>query len=491
MEDWLSARTKVSPHSLALLFQGKQWTYIELNSEVNKVSKHLLSLIHPGQHVGTLLNNSPFTVILIHALARIGAVMVPLNTRLTGQELKWQIDKADCQLVIYDQSTADLANQIPTGGATLINNDSLTTNEPFDNEIAGNFNLNNLQAIVHTSGTTGKPKGAMLTFANHFWSATASAYRLGVQVDDRWLSCLPLYHVGGLAVIFRSCLSGTAVILHDQFDVKAISESLDKDGTTLVSLVPTMVHRLLDHRQGQPWPGALRHLLLGGAAASPNLLSRCREQNIPVSTTYGLTEASSQVATALSPQTYSKPGTVGRPLLFSSIQIMDDKGQPTSVGQAGEIVVSGPTIMAGFYKDPQATAVALRDGQLFTGDIGFLDEEGDLFVLQRRGDMILCGGENIYPSEIEQALAQHPGIAAVCVVGLPDEEWGQCVGAMIQAKDNVALTPQEVEAFGRTHLAGYKIPRTIKIVNQLPQTASGKIQRHMVAEALNQAGIIG
>ena len=485
MEDWLSARNKASPTALALICGSQQWTYADLNEQVENCCAWLAGRIQPGRHVGVLLPNSPAYIYLVHALARLGAVLVPLNIRLAAHELQWQVDRSNCQLLIHSDQTAESAKLLISKKLELIHVDELLKqNRGPRTEGYHEFNLSHIQAIIFTSGTTGKPKGAMLTFANHFWSATGSAFKLGVETNDRWLSCLPLYHVGGLAVIFRSCLYGISVVLHERFDVSAVSASLDSQDITLISLVPTMVYRLLDHRQGRPWPNNLRHILLGGSSANQDLLDRCQALNIPISATYGLTEAASQVATSLPEQTFQKPGSVGKPLIFCSVKIIDEAGNPALPGQVGEIVVSGPTIMAGYYNDPKASAETLRNNQLYTGDIGYLDEEGDLWVLERRDNIIITGGENVYPAEIESVFNQHPGIVSSCITGIPDEEWGQRVAAMFVLRNDSSLTPDEIIAYGRQHLAGYKVPRLLKIVDQLPQTASGKIQRQFIRDLL-------
>jgi len=324
----------------------------------------------------------------------------------------------------------------------------------------------------------------MLTFGNHLWSANASAYRLGLQTNDRWLSSLPLYHVGGLAVVFRSCLYGTAIVLHSRFDIDAFEASLEEDAVTITSLVPTMLQRLLNARHNRPWPASLRLVLLGGAAAPPELLEQCQAEHLPVTTTYGLTEAASQVATPSLADMLRKPASVGRPLMFTRMRIVDETGATLPPGELGEVIVQGPTVMAGYYCNPQATARTLRDGWLYTGDIGYLDEEGDLWLVQRRSDIVITGGENVYPTEIEAALRRHPAVADACVVGVPDREWGQRVAAMVQLRPSQKLTEAEMADFLREHLAGYKRPRLIEFVESLPQTASGKIERRTIAERL-------
>jgi O-succinylbenzoic acid--CoA ligase len=222
--------------------------------------------------------------------------------------------------------------------------------------------------------------------------------------------------------------------------------------------------------------------LLGGAAASPELIRRCVEQGVPVSTTYGLTEAASQVATSLPSEVVSKPGSVGKSLMFTSVHIVDERGHSLPEGEYGEIVVTGPTIMKEYYNDPESTAQALRNAELHTGDIGYLDSDGDLWIVQRRSDLIISGGENIYPAELEQIMKLHPAIQDVCVVGIEDNEWGQRVSAAIVLRDGASLTTDEITAFCRQSLAGYKVPRTIKFVAELPRTASGKIERVVVKD---------
>ncbi|MCP5095529.1 MAG: o-succinylbenzoate--CoA ligase [Chloroflexi bacterium] len=508
MTDWLAERTAVSPHTTALIIGEQQWTYRELNTAVSAHATHLHNNgIQPGSHLALLMPNSFATVCLIHAAARLGVVLVPLNTRLTTTELAWQLQQADATTLVVDESFTKIGSELKEKAncQLLIANRQLSIGrEPSSFTIHHSpFTIHHsLQAIVFTSGTTGQPKGAMVTFDNHFASAMASAYRLGLQENDRWLSVLPLYHVGGLAVIFRSCLYGTAVILHPRFHLDTINYSLNTYQPTLISLVPTMLYRLLNTRTH--WPQSLRLILLGGAAASPELVERANNLTINpstssgqansqftihpslVATTYGLTEAASQVATQTPANTIKKPGSVGKPLLFITIAIVDENGRCLPNGTYGEIVVSGPTIMQGYYNNPQATEKAIRNGRLHTGDIGYLDEDGDLWLVQRRSDIIVTGGENVYPAEVENVLRGHTAVANACVVGIPDPEWGQQVTAMIQLHLNHSLTAEELLTFSRDLLAGYKQPRQIRFVNQLPLTASGKIRRKAVTEEMQK-----
>ncbi|NHZ71696.1 MAG: AMP-binding protein [Aquificales bacterium] len=523
MPDWLTARVHATPKALSLIIGEEQWTYAELERMVNGMCRRLLDAgVTPGQFVGVLMPNSLAYVCLIHTLARLGAVLVPLNTRLTATELQWQVAHVGCELVLTDLENVE---RITNCEQLIINNEWLYSNDSFTIHNS-QFTIHYLQAVVFTSGTSGKPKGVPLTFNNHFSSAMASAYRLGVLPDDVWLSCLPLYHVGGLAVIWRSCLYGTAVNLHPRFILKDINHALDTLPITLISLVPTMLHRLLETRSH--WPVSLRLILLGGATAPTELIEQANklprkwltvndqrlmvnETRPPltinhsqltinhspplVATTYGLTEASSQVATMPPEDVEKKPGSVGKPLLFTRVDIVDENGRSLPPNEYGEIVVTGPAVMDDYFNNQQTTdngqritdnnsSLITHHSSFHTGDIGYLDEDGDLWIVQRRTDLIVSGGENVYPAEVESALKQHPAVANACVVGVADAEWGQRVAAMVQLLPSASLTEADMLAFSRQQLAGYKQPRRVVFVAELPQTASGKIARRAVAAQL-------
>ncbi len=478
-KDWLGSRVAASPMQLAMQMGERQWSYAELNQMVDGCCARLVALnVQPGDLVGALLPNSLLYVCLIHALARLGAVLVPLNTRLTPPEWQWQVTHVGCKLVLC---APEMVTREVVGDAHYLPVDEewLDTATIFiDPHFQPHpFDLNRAQAVVFTSGTSGRPKGAILTFANHFYGAMASAYRVGILPNDLWLSCLPLYHVGGLAVIWRSCLYGTAVDLHPRFDLTAVNDSLDHQPVTLISLVPTMLARLLASRA--TWPETLRLALIGGAALSPDLLAEALAAGVPIAPTYGLTEAASQVATMHPADVLRKPGSVGRPLLFTTVRIVGVDGCELPPGEIGEILVSGPTVMTGYWGE-----VALADNAFHTGDMGYIDVDGDLWIVQRRSDLIVTGGENVYPVEVEAVLKSHTAVIAACVVGLPDATWGQVVAAAVVVKGSTAVTTAELTQFCRQRLAGYKIPRHIDFTPDLPLTASGKIARQEVMQHL-------
>lgn len=486
--DWLEARVLASPERLAIIAPEAVLTWSELDVRVNKrAAQFVESGVRQNSHVAVWMKNSTSFVETIFALARLGAVMVPLNVRLTEGEIVRQIRQADCTFLIIDALQSDLGGirEVLESNVTLLDLSRLADsgNQLYER---GNDPCRHtaIQALVFTSGTTGVPKAAMLTFGNHFYSAVGSAERLGHYPDDRWLLCMPLYHVGGIAIVWRASLFGFAIILLSEFDEEIVLSAIERYDATLISLVPTMLERLLKAENGARILLSLRTILLGGAAAGDELMTKARTFGLKVATTYGLTEAASQVATDLPGIGETGEGIVGRPMFYSRVRIADPDGKSVPVGDIGEIRVSGPTIMAGYYRDQDATDITLQNGELRTGDIGCLDKDGFVHVFQRRADLIVCGGENIYPAEVEQALLKHPDVAAGVVVGIPDAEWGQRVGALVIPREGSNLNSAALDAHCQEQLAGYKRPRVYVFTEAIPLTASGKIDRLTVIEIL-------
>ncbi|MFC6730841.1 AMP-binding protein, partial [Natronoarchaeum mannanilyticum] len=255
-------------------------------------------------------------------------------------------------------------------------------------------------------------------------SAVASAFRLGVAPDDRWLCCLPMYHMGGLAPVLRSTLYGTTVVLQSEFDAERTPTVARERGVTGVSLVPTMLQRILDRDAAPDLPDTLRFVLLGGAPAGADLIADCERRDVPVHPTFGMTETASQVATATPREAFEHEGTVGRPLFGTTVTVVDEDGDPLPAGETGELVVDGPTVTPGYYGDSAATEASFGAHGLHTGDVGYRDDGGRLWVLNRRDDRIVTGGENVDPGEVVGALREHPKIRDAAVVGLDDAEWG-------------------------------------------------------------------
>jgi O-succinylbenzoic acid--CoA ligase len=439
--DWLRQRARLSPDRPALIAPGTDWTFADLDERVDAAAADLRARgVQPAQHIGLRMPNGAGFVVAVHALMRLGAVVVPINTRLTPAEVAWQ--SADAHLAL-----------------TLEQPDALLESPGDAQAVERDFDLAARHSIIYTSGTSGRPKGAILTYGNHWWSAVGSALNLGTLPSDRWLACLPLFHVGGLAILLRGVIYGIPVDVHERFDAAAVNDAIDHAGVTIVSVVSTMLERMLSQRAGRPFPTTLRCVLLGGGPAPLPLLERALALGAPVFQSYGLTEAASQVATLAPEDVRRKVGSAGKPLMGTQLRIEPD----------GEILVRGPTVSPGYLHQPP------RGNWLRTGDLGYLDDEGYLYVLDRRDDLIVSGGENVYPAEVEAALLAHPAVEEAGVFGVADAEWGQVVCAAVRVRS--AVDVDELQTFCRQRLAGYKVPRQVRLVEVLPRTASGKLLR--------------
>lgn len=470
--DWLAHRADVLPNHEALIDGDLSLTFAELNQRVLALVGALEDAgVRPGDRVAILAQNSVELVEAIHAVPRAGAILIPLNTRLTTSELATQLRDAGGRLLLCERSTEAAAGAAATAASAAVLPLPLDGRAP--SRPVNTHQLDDVHSIIYTSGTTGRPKGAMLTFGNFWTSAAGSAFNLGVMADDRWLACMPLFHVGGLSIVLRSAIYGTTIVLQHGFDEREVVASLHRDGVTHISVVASMLQRSLDADDRRS-PPSLRVVLVGGGPVPPDLLARALDRGFPVLQTYGLTEAASQVTTLAPGDALSHLGSAGKPLITTQLRV------DAAPGDAGEILVGGPTVTPGYFGDAAATAAAIPDGWLHTGDIGRLDLDGFLFVLDRRDDLIVSGGENVYPAEVEAVLLGCPGVVEAAVVGVPDEKWGLAVAAALVV--NAAFASDELEQWTRSRLAGYKVPRIIRIVDELPKTASGKTQRRLVRE---------
>ncbi len=486
MPEWLRQRARLSPARLALICGDDRWTFAELDRRVSAVAGRLAAAgVVEGGRVALLARNGSGFVQIVHAVPRLGATLVPLNVRLTADELAWQLRDAGAGCLVYDEPNAENAAGLKkiAPAVTHLSLAELTERGEEGVDLAlERVDLSAVHSVIYTSGTSGRPKGAMLTFGNYFWSAMGSALNLGLRGDDRWLACMPLFHVGGLSILLRSVIYGSTVLVHESFDADAVNRAIDDEEVTIVSVVATMLRRMLEARGERSYPDSLRCVLAGGGPLPRPLLEECERRGVPVVQTYGLTEAASQVTTQALDEASRRLGSSGRPLFVTEVRIEGEDGRALAPGEPGEIVVRGPTVTPGYLNDPEATARALRDGWLHTGDIGYLDADGELYVLDRRDDLIVSGGENVYPAEVEEVLRSHPGVLDAAVVGLPDERWGQQVAAAVAPRPGVELDEEELLAFCRSKLASYKAPARIRFVEELPRNAAGKLLRRAVRE---------
>lgn len=493
--DWLGKRATLSGEHIGLEVGGSSYTFAQINRDADRVAQLLAAHnVGPEARVALLIPNGPHFVWCIHAASRLGAVSVPLNLRLTRDELSAQLKDAEVSLLVYHSAYRSTVQALLErtaanglcideawpGNSTAEPIRPVTPRRPGDSTYRG-FDLDQVHTIIFTSGTTGRPKGAMLTYGNHWWSAMGSVLNLGLEPTDKWLACVPLFHVSGLSILMRSVIYGMTALIHERFDPELVNRAIDQDGVTIISVVSSMLGRMLDARGDRPYPDSLRCVLVGGGPVPGALLERCRRLGVPVVQTYGLSETGSQVVT-LSPQdAMRKLGSAGRPLFPVELRI-DTDGREAKPNEAGEITIKGPNVMAGYYKRPDATAHALRDGWLHTGDVGYVDDEGYLYVLDRRDDLIISGGENIYPAEVEAVLMAHPGVEEAAVVGKPDPAWGAVPVAFVKLRAGQVVSTEALVSHCKERLAAYKVPKSIAFEAQLPRNASGKLLRKELRE---------
>jgi len=507
VRDWLSHRADASPDRLAVVdaVSGCSITYAALDERVEQLAGRLGAVgVGVGDRVGLRMGARPAAVALTHAAMRTGAVLVGLSSELTRAELAPRIERADLDLLVtapddpwVDADAAGETGPVPVRTLRDERGPPSAGVESTPGDVGGplaavdpkpfalpDWELNEPAAMLYTSGTTGRPKLVPLTICNLLASAAASAFRLGVLPDDRWASPLAPSSMGGLGPYYRAALYGTGVVLAPT-GPERLRAALTDHAATGVSLVPALLRRLLETGDAGPL-SELRAVLVGGASTPRDLVERCLDRDVPVCPTYGMTETTSQVATAAPGAVGTAPESVGRPLLFSDVTVVDD-GRRCAAGEPGEIVVSGPTVTPGYHDDE----TPVGPYGFHTGDRGYRDEDGRLYVLGRLDERIVTGGYTVDPEEVAVALRAHPAAADAAVVGLDDPEWGERVGALVEPADGCEPpTGEALRRHCRDRLAAHKLPRTV-LVDSIPRTASGTADREAVRRRLEDARSAG
>ena len=495
LPDWLRWRSDVSPDALALKAGTLEWSYRELQEKVSVLSAVLLSRgVERGSRVALLMPPSERSIALVHAIARVGAVAVPLNLRQSTPELLSQLRDSSPSLVIHDDAfgakfdelegrnaarrwdrASELMAESASGGGEPVLGDRLDASSP--------------HAIIYTSGSSGAPKGVELTLSNLMWNAISIGWRTGTSSKDRWLLCMPLFHVGGYTIIFRSVLHGSGIVLHPRFEPKLVSLSLDNDGVTLASFVPTMLTDVLEARSGRPLDPRVRLIFLGGGQPPAQLVAAIRKRRLPVLLTYGMTETCSQVA--LSNVLESSTGPSYQALLPSDVAVTKpgkgDRVELAGPGEVGVVAVRGPTLFKGYWRRPALTRAQFKGEWFLTGDLGVFQPGGSkrgrtaggIVILGRREETIVTGGEKVVPAEVEAALREHPSVKDAVVVGVDDPKWGQRVVAVVETKGPSGVRPlaSELSAFLRGRVGRYKVPKEYRFWDALPRTSTGKTRR--------------
>ncbi|MBT2582587.1 o-succinylbenzoate--CoA ligase [Planococcus sp. ISL-109] len=466
--NWLTQRAYLTGNQLALSYGENEWTFNEVNELALEYSGKLASFgITEKSRVALLSKSHPDAVFVMYGCMHIGCEMVMLNERLAGGELAYQIDDAQVDRVLVH--TALMEKVAVTNPISF---DELKSVEPVDFLLKTEWPKDRTISIMFTSGTTGNPKGVRQTAENHFSSAVSSALNLGVSPDDVWLCTVPLFHISGFSVLMRSLIYGMGVRLYEKFDAAACADELCKGQVTHSSMVGVMLEQVLreiEQRDLRVSP-RFKQILAGGGPVPVSYLQRAEAHGIQVLQTYGMTETSSQTTTLQPADAKTKIGSAGKPLFLYQVKIDGAHG----AGENGEIFIKGPQVTPGYIGQFRERPVQI-DGWLPTGDIGYLDVEGFLYVVDRRSDLLVSGGENVYPAEIEKVLMAHPAVREAGVCGMPDEQWGEVPAAFVVLDDVQAK--EQLPSFCRKHLAGYKVPKIFHVVDELPRSASNKLLR--------------
>ncbi len=484
----------------SLLFEGRWHRSGELFERSLRIAGGLAGLgVSPGERVVVMMANCPEVGIVYQALWRAGAVVTPATFLLPAEELRHVIANAEACAVF---TTPELAGKVREAVAGLDSVRFVVSGGEVGDDVAGSGDPgvvqlplasleqaepapiaarsdDELAALLYTGGTTGRSKGVMLSHANLYFSGRAGQEAAHVPGVNRALATLPLSHSYGLLTTIaalHSPDSGVAVLLR-WFDPTAFLELIEQHRLQQTAVVPSMLQILLSKPLEDYDLSSLRYVTSGGAPLAREVEEEfCRR--VPTASIrqgYGLTETAALISA--SPAGREKPGSVGLPVPGTEVRIVDDQGRDLPPDEAGEICCRSPGVMRGYWRSPETTADALRDGWLYTGDIGYLDEEGYLFIVDRKKDLIIRGGFNVYPRDVEDALLEHPTIELAGVVGRPDEVHGEEVVAFVSLRADAAATPEELIAWAREHIGGYKYPRELHIVDSLPLTAVGKVDR--------------
>jgi fatty-acyl-CoA synthase len=502
--NWLYQRSLRTPHRQALTFEGTTWSYAELQTRIDRLAAGLrASGVCQGDRVGFLGFNQPAFIETLFAAARLGAIFVPLNFRLSSPELNYIIGDAGVHTLIVDSPHQPLIDPIRND---LPCRRFFSADQPADRwpasaglidahaplRIGVTVAEDDVAIIMYTSGTTGRPKGAMLTHGNIWWNNVNAMHAYDTLQDDVSLLVAPLFHIGGLNVNSLTIWQkGGHVVLHRSFDPARCLDDIARYRVTTMFGVPAML-LFISQQPGFATAdlSSLRTLVCGGAPVPEPLMRLYAARGIPINQGYGLTETSPFV-TFLAPEYgMAKLGSAGRTPMFCEIRIVDAGGREITAPRTnGEVITSGPNIMKGYWNNPDATAAAIdTEGWFHTGDIGYLDEDGFLYIADRLKDMVITGGENVYPAEVESALYEHPAIAEIAVIGLPDEQWGEAVVAIAALKPNATLDVEELRAFGSERLARYKLPRRLELLSALPRNPAGKVLKYQLRARYGATG---
>ncbi len=491
---WIERHAAFQPERPALRFGERLLTYGALDARVRAMARALKHGhgVGRGDRIAWLGYNHPDMLVLLFAAARLGAMLVPLNWRLAPAEHAWILRHAGCELLLCGPSFAaagyDLADQVPRLVALAVEPEDPLPHldleaAPEGDDRNPHVELTSPLLVVYTSGTTGRPKGAVLTQEALFWNALNALHMHELTGADRVLTVLPLFHVGGLNIQTTPALyAGGEVVLLERFDATRTLAAIARHRPTLTVLVPATMQALVDHPR---WPetdlGCLRMIACGSQMVPRHLLEAFNRRGVPAAQVYGATETCPIAVYQRREDALARPGSVGKPGLHVEMRLVDEHGREVAAGEAGEVLIRGPNVMYEYWADEAATREAFLDGWFRTGDIGRLDECGDLWIVDRKKDVVISGGENIYPAELEAVLREDPRIRDAVVVGRPDPHWGEIPVAVVVRADPT-LDEAAVLALFAGRLARFKHPRAVVFMDELPRNAMGKVLKYRVRD---------
>ena len=499
---WLHRRRRKSGSKTALVSGDRTVSYADLAERTDRLANALASRgVAKGDRVAYLGENDPSFVETFFACGLLGAVFVPLNTRLAAPELQFQLQDSGARLLVNagpletlaaasaagtavthrfvvasDGGAEGSAVELPSGVERYEAVVHAAAATPRDEAVT----LDDAAMILYTSGTTGRPKGALLTHGNITWNCFNTVVDMDLNRNDVALMISPLFHVASLDMgLLPMLLKGATVVLETRFDAGRVLGLISQYKVTTLNGVPTTFQMLCDHPD---WPTAdlssLDKLTCGGSAIPRRVLDAYEDRGIGFTSCYGMTETAPGATMLPVARSRDKAGSAGLPHFFTDVRIADPLGGPAAAGEVGEIQISGPNVIREYWNRPEATAESYAESAWFrSGDLGFQDGEGFLFVSDRIKDMIISGGENIYPAEVEAAISELDAVASVAVIGIPDEKWGEVPRAVVTLREGARLSEEQLRAHLDGRLARYKIPKSVVFVDEMPRTASGKIRK--------------
>jgi fatty-acyl-CoA synthase len=497
LSDLIARNADFTPDKTAIRFGGRSISYAGLHQRIVATARALKSELGVGRgdRVAILAANHADYLVTLYACARLGAMLVTLNWRLAVPEQLYILSDSGAKVLIVDREfsavIAQLASALPD--IRIVGLDYTPERAmSFEALLAAgtgdgrnpHTDTSNPLLLVYTSGTTGRPKGAVLRQESLVWNAMMSQHAHDMRSDDHILTVLPMFHVGGLNIQTTPALQlGATVTIHPRFMPEAMLRAIAQDRPTLAVMVPAVMQAVAQHPL---WPAtdlsSLRAIATGSTTVPVALIDCYMQRGVPVIQVYGSTETGPIAVYSRVGGDLSRATSTGLPGLYCEAKIVDDEGREVPHGTAGEVVVRGPNVLYEYWGNAEATAEALRDGWYYTGDIGTRDADGYFYIHDRKKNMIISGGENIYPAEVERVLHEHPCIAEAAVIGRPDPKWQEVPVAYVVCRRNMTVSTDEVKEFVGQHLARFKIPRDIVFVESLPRTALGKVQHFMLRE---------